>query len=179
MMARILVRIAITSAAGVWLFRIIGETAERRRSDIEKRAVREALIAGRKSPPTSPSNQAYFDALRARVKSARNVHGKQNIATPRARRKVKPRSIVELAGSLKSPVRGVSIADMNPWQGPSLAWLFHLAHDVWDDASDAWAWMSTPHLELGGRTPIEAATTSAGAERVEDILRRIIHGTPP
>jgi hypothetical protein len=179
-MARTLIRVAIGSAAAVWLCRITGEMAARRRMDLGKRAVYEALIAGGKSSPTSPLNQAYFNALRARVKSAIRVRGKQDIATPRTRGNLIPRSILELAGSVESPIRGVSIEDMNPWrQGPSLAWLFRLAQDVWDDASDAWSWMSTPHFELGGKTPIEAATTRAGAERVEDILWRIVYGIPP
>jgi len=73
----------------------------------------------------------------------------------------------------------VSIEDMNPWrQGPSLAWLMHLAKNVSDDATCASAWMSTPHRELDGKTPIEVAMTDAGAERVEDILWRLIHGMP-
>jgi hypothetical protein len=179
MMTRTIVRIAITSATAIWLVRIIGEKATRRRIDLGKRTVYEALIAGGKSPQTVPSNHAYIDALRIRVKSEKQALEKRDIAAPRERRREKTKSVVELAGSLKSPVRGVSIEDMNPWrQGPSLAWLFRLAKDVWDDSSDAWAWMSTPHFELGGKTPIEAAVTRAGAERVEDILWRVVYGIP-
>ena len=36
--------------------------------------------------------------------------------------------------------------------------------------------MSTPQIELGGRTPIQAAMTDSGAERVEAILWRHIRG---
>jgi hypothetical protein len=180
-MARTLARIVIGAAAAVSLFRIIGEKAERRKRNLEKRAVCEALIAGRNSPATSPSGKAYFDALRARTKPANRVDGERDLAASRKRTtRRKTRSIVELAGSVDSSIRGVSIEDMNPWrQGPSLAWLFRLAKDVWDDRSDAWAWMSTPHFELGGKTPIEAATTRAGAERVEDILWRVVYGISP
>jgi hypothetical protein len=179
-MARTLLRVAIGSAAAVWLCRITGEMASRRRMDLGKRGVYEALIAGGKSPSTPPSNQTYFDALRARVESAKRVRGTHETAIQEERRNGKSRSIVELAGSVESPVRGGSIEEMNPWhQGPSVAWLFRLAKYVWDDASDAWAWMTTPHSQLSGKMPIDAATTHVGAERVEEILWRIFYGIPP
>ncbi|MGF6289651.1 antitoxin Xre/MbcA/ParS toxin-binding domain-containing protein [Paraburkholderia youngii] len=62
---------------------------------------------------------------------------------------------------------------------PLAARLLHLATHVWDDAADADAWMRCPHPELGGKTPYEAAVTDAvGAEQVEAILGRILHGIP-
>ncbi|WP_083788716.1 antitoxin Xre/MbcA/ParS toxin-binding domain-containing protein [Paraburkholderia atlantica] len=37
----------------------------------------------------------------------------------------------------------------------------------------------SPHPELGGKTPYEAAATDvAGAELVEAVLGRILHGIP-
>jgi hypothetical protein len=57
--------------------------------------------------------------------------------------------------------------------------LLRLATQVWDDAADAEAWMRSAHPELGGKSPYEtAATDAAGAERVEAILGRILHGIP-
>lgn len=57
--------------------------------------------------------------------------------------------------------------------------LLRLAAQVWDDAADADTWMHRPHPELGGKKPYDTATTdSAGAERVEAILGRILHGIP-
>ncbi|WP_049870243.1 antitoxin Xre/MbcA/ParS toxin-binding domain-containing protein [Paraburkholderia atlantica] len=61
---------------------------------------------------------------------------------------------------------------------PLAARLLRLATYVWDDATDADAWMRCPHPELGGKTPYEAAADTAGAERVEAILGRIMHGIP-
>ena len=112
------------------------------------------------------------------VRKTNGVRGEERIAATKERiPRHKIWSISELAGSLKSPFSGVSIEDMNPWrQSPSLAWLLSLAKHVWDDAADASAWMSTPHFELDGKTPIQAAMTDAGAERVEALLWRLIHG---
>jgi hypothetical protein len=43
----------------------------------------------------------------------------------------KTRSLTELAGSLKSPLSGLSVDDMNPWrEGPTLAWLIRLAEQI-------------------------------------------------
>jgi hypothetical protein len=180
MNTRPILYVGIVIGAAIWASRLMRLSCGRRR-DSKQGALYAALIAGRNSPPTSPSDNAYFDALRARTKLANKVDGECDLTASRKRTtRQKTRSIVELAGSVESSVRGVSIEDMNPWrQGPSLAWLFRLAKDVWDDSSDAWAWMSTPHFELGGKTPIDAATTRAGAERVEDILWRIVYGIPP
>ncbi|KAA1013240.1 DUF2384 domain-containing protein [Paraburkholderia panacisoli] len=75
----------------------------------------------------------------------------------------------------------MSVDDMKAWhENPSAAWrLLRLATQVWDDAADADTWMHRPHPELGGKTPYDAATTdSAGAERVEAILGRILYGIP-
>ncbi|WP_374728916.1 antitoxin Xre/MbcA/ParS toxin-binding domain-containing protein [Caballeronia concitans] len=66
---------------------------------------------------------------------------------------------------------------MKSWrQGPSLARLLRLAQHVWSDSRDAAAWMSNAQIALGGKTPIQAVMTDSGAERVEAILWRRIHG---
>lgn len=181
MMARTLVRTAIAAAVALWLTRMmIRLMSIRRKATTAGRVLYDALTMGVSSPLTSAPNAAYFGALRAPAKAANGAHAKRLVPAARViNRRAKTRSIVELAGSVKSAISDVSIEDMNPRrQGPSLAWLKHLAKNVWDDATYASAWMSTSHGELDGKTPIEMAMTDAGAERVEAILWRLIHGMP-
>ena len=52
------------------------------------------------------------------------------------------------------------------------------AEQVWEDARLAREWMSAPHRELGGQTPIEAAQTELGARRVEELLDKLYFGLP-
>ena len=39
-------------------------------------------------------------------------------------------------------------------------------------------WMSKPHRELSGQTPLEVARTELGARRVEDLLDKLYFGLP-
>ena len=39
-------------------------------------------------------------------------------------------------------------------------------------------WMSKPHRELNGQTPLEVARTELGARRVEDLLDKLFFGLP-
>ena len=52
------------------------------------------------------------------------------------------------------------------------------AEHVWDDRAQAREWMSAPHRELNGKTPLEAARTELGARRVEDVLEKLFFGLP-
>lgn len=52
------------------------------------------------------------------------------------------------------------------------------AEYVFDDREEAREWMNTPHTELDGKTPIEAARTEIGARRVEEILNKLFFGLP-
>lgn len=52
------------------------------------------------------------------------------------------------------------------------------AQYVWDDDDDARTFLETPHPELGGKRPIDAAIKELGARHVEDILWAIYHGLP-
>ncbi|WP_321801538.1 MbcA/ParS/Xre antitoxin family protein [Caballeronia sp. J97] len=180
MMARTLVRTAIAAAVALWLTRMICLKSIRRKATTAGRVLYDALTMGVNSPLTSPPNASCFGAVRAAVKAANGAHAKGLIPAPGvSNRRAKTRSIVELAGSVKSPISGVSIEDMNPWrEGPSLAWLMRRAKNVQEDGAYAAAWMSIPHRELDGKTPIDAAITKAGAEQVEAILWRLIHGMP-
>jgi putative toxin-antitoxin system antitoxin component (TIGR02293 family) len=52
------------------------------------------------------------------------------------------------------------------------------AEHVLDDREEAREWMTTPHSELGGRTPLETAQTEIGARRVENVLSKLFFGLP-
>jgi hypothetical protein len=143
--------------------------------------LRSLVLAGATSSPTSIADAAYFDSFRALIKATSAFIEKHGMPVEDRESMKKTKSIMELAGSVKSPVSGVSVDDMKAWREiPTPAWrLLRLATYVWDDATDADVWMRRPHPELGGRTPYEAAATdAAGAERVEAILGRILYGIP-
>ena len=59
-----------------------------------------------------------------------------------------------------------------------LARVIALAEMLWDDDAEAKRFLATPHAELGGRKPIEAALTDLGARQVEDVVMRALHGLP-
>jgi putative toxin-antitoxin system antitoxin component (TIGR02293 family) len=59
-----------------------------------------------------------------------------------------------------------------------LARVLAAAEYVWDDRDQAREWMSKPHRELDGKTPLEAARTELGARRVESLLDKLFFGLP-
>ena len=53
------------------------------------------------------------------------------------------------------------------------------AREIWNgDEEAAREWLRTPHKELGGIAPIQAALTELGARRVEKVLMTIFYGLP-
>jgi putative toxin-antitoxin system antitoxin component (TIGR02293 family) len=52
------------------------------------------------------------------------------------------------------------------------------AEYVFDDAEDSREWLTRPHTELGGLTPLQAAETEAGAGRAEWVLNAIFYACP-
>jgi len=52
------------------------------------------------------------------------------------------------------------------------------AEAVWDDQKDAREWLTTPHSELGGRSPIQCALSELGARQVESLIDRLQYGLP-
>ncbi len=57
------------------------------------------------------------------------------------------------------------------------AHLLNLATSLLDDREDdAREWLSSPAHALGGATPLETATTEAGARRVEDLIIALEYG---
>ena len=52
------------------------------------------------------------------------------------------------------------------------------AEYVLDDQEEARQWMTSPHSELAGKTPLQTAQTEIGARRVEDVLNKLFFGLP-
>ncbi len=53
-----------------------------------------------------------------------------------------------------------------------------MATSVWSDEDDAREFLSTPHPELEGRTPLDAALTELGVRRVEELVWKLFYGLP-
>ena len=52
------------------------------------------------------------------------------------------------------------------------------AEDVWQDREEARRFLTTPHAEIGGKTPLDAAMTELGARQAEEVMARILYGLP-
>jgi putative toxin-antitoxin system antitoxin component (TIGR02293 family) len=59
-----------------------------------------------------------------------------------------------------------------------LARVIAMAEDVWQDREQARHFLITPHPEIGGKSPINAALTELGARQAEEVMARIIYGLP-
>jgi putative toxin-antitoxin system antitoxin component (TIGR02293 family) len=59
-----------------------------------------------------------------------------------------------------------------------LARVIAAAEVVWDDRAAAKDWLLTPHPELNGKKPLDAAMSELGARQVEELLDRIYYGIP-
>ena len=59
-----------------------------------------------------------------------------------------------------------------------LARVIASAEVVWDDRAMAKQWLLSPHPELNGKRPLDAAMSELGARQVEDLLDRIYYGIP-
>jgi putative toxin-antitoxin system antitoxin component (TIGR02293 family) len=57
-----------------------------------------------------------------------------------------------------------------------LARVIATAQNVWDDDEEAREFLNTPHPELAGQRPIEAALTELGAREVENVLWQLFYG---
>lgn len=55
--------------------------------------------------------------------------------------------------------------------------IMRLAFEVFDSEADATRWLASPHPMLDGETPLVAAQSAHGAERVKDILMAIKYGS--
>jgi putative toxin-antitoxin system antitoxin component (TIGR02293 family) len=59
-----------------------------------------------------------------------------------------------------------------------LARVVAMAEDVWQDRDQARRFLTTPHPEMGGKTPLDAALTELGARQAEEVMARILYGLP-
>jgi putative toxin-antitoxin system antitoxin component (TIGR02293 family) len=59
-----------------------------------------------------------------------------------------------------------------------LARVVAMAEEVWQDRDQARRFLTTPHAELGGKTPLDAALTELGARLAEEVMSRILYGLP-
>ncbi len=59
-----------------------------------------------------------------------------------------------------------------------LARVYAMVRTLWQNELVACRFMSTPHPELGGKTPLEAALTEIGGRQVEEIIERGLYGLP-
>jgi putative toxin-antitoxin system antitoxin component (TIGR02293 family) len=59
-----------------------------------------------------------------------------------------------------------------------LARVIAMAEDVWQNRDLARRFLTTPHPEIGGKTPLDAALTELGARQAEEVLARIAYGLP-
>ena len=53
-----------------------------------------------------------------------------------------------------------------------------LAREIFSADSAVAEWMSAPDRSLGNRTPLEMLATDLGAQKVESLLRAMMHGVP-
>jgi putative toxin-antitoxin system antitoxin component (TIGR02293 family) len=59
-----------------------------------------------------------------------------------------------------------------------LARVVAMAEDIWQDREQTTRFLTTPHPEIGGKTPLDAALTELGARQAEEIMARILYGLP-
>jgi putative toxin-antitoxin system antitoxin component (TIGR02293 family) len=59
-----------------------------------------------------------------------------------------------------------------------LARIVAMAEDVWQDSDEVRRFLTTPHAELAGRTPLDTSMTELGARQVEEVMARILYGLP-
>ncbi len=59
-----------------------------------------------------------------------------------------------------------------------LARVVAIAEEVWQDREQARRFLTTPHPEIGGKTPLDAALTELGARQAEEVMARIVYGLP-
>jgi putative toxin-antitoxin system antitoxin component (TIGR02293 family) len=70
---------------------------------------------------------------------------------------------------------------LGPQASQTAARLEHVlsfASHVWGDEAAATRWLSRPHAELGGATPLSLLRTEAGGRAVEAVLGALEHGFP-
>lgn len=120
-------------------------------------------------------------ALRRGIRTGLSRSAAENVTArlysdPRERRALLYRIVPE--GSWKRRRAGARLSPTESERTTRLASVVALAEDVWGDLDDARSFLTTPHPELGGEKPVEAAIEEFGARQVEQILEGIRHGIP-
>jgi putative toxin-antitoxin system antitoxin component (TIGR02293 family) len=59
-----------------------------------------------------------------------------------------------------------------------IARVYATVRRLWADDQEARRFLLTPHPELRGKTPLDAALTELGGRQVEEIIERALHGLP-
>ena len=56
--------------------------------------------------------------------------------------------------------------------------ILSVAERVWGNEKDATSWLNSPHIELGGATPLSFLKTEAGGRAIEYLLGALDYGFP-
>ena len=59
-----------------------------------------------------------------------------------------------------------------------MARIVAMAEDLWLDRDESRRFLTTPHPEIGGKSPLDAALTELGARQTEEVIARIVYGLP-
>jgi putative toxin-antitoxin system antitoxin component (TIGR02293 family) len=59
-----------------------------------------------------------------------------------------------------------------------LARIYAMARALWQDDRAAQRFLFSPHPELRGKSPLDAALTEIGGRQVEEVIERGMHGLP-
>ena len=59
-----------------------------------------------------------------------------------------------------------------------LARVVAMAEEVWQDRGQARRFLTAPHPEIGGKSPLQAALTELGARQAEEVMARLLYGLP-
>lgn len=79
-------------------------------------------------------------------------------------------------GSIGANMKVCTMNDRNMKSESHLAALENLAMEVFVSTDDIRRWFAKPHPLLNGETPLQMATTKAGAEKVWSLLVAIKYG---
>lgn len=96
------------------------------------------------------------------------------VSTPRERREVMCRIVP--AATFKR--RKQHLKPVESERTERLARVIATAEHVWGDAAEARRFLTNPHPELKGKTPLEVSYGELGARQVEELLWKIFYGLP-
>lgn len=136
-------------------------------------------------PPQAMWALEQADAVAQSVLSEIEVRNSQGICTVADRAEYS--AIKSLCGSIKEELtfaahfnkvltRRLILTKERLTASPVNANVEQLANEIFESEDEAWGWLNTPHPMLDGKTPMQAAETSSGAEYVKEILVAIKYG---